>query len=118
MDREFFVVASLENGFFYGRGTVNAEHSRNNIERSILGVEYLLRVFVDEGPDVVATIRFNVRDQLFFLQLQRNVGYGAVDINAITRADAAQATGDINRPADIVVAHFKVTGEAKADTCA
>ena len=63
----------------------------------------------------MATIRLNVRDQLFFLQVQRNVGHGAVDINAIARADAAEATGDVNGPADIVVAHFEVTGEAKAD---
>ena len=52
-----------------------------------------LRVFVNKAPDVVATVGLNVCDQFFLLQVKRDVGHGAIYVNAITGADVAESAG-------------------------
>ncbi len=112
MDREVFAVSRLENGFD-GRG--NVERLKLTVQSWAFDIQCSLRVFIDKAPDVVATVGLNVRDQLFLLQVQRDVRHRAVDVDAIARTDAAEAAGDVDGAADVVVAYLEVTGESKAD---
>ena len=48
------------------------------------------------------------------LRMLREIGDGAVDVDAVAGTDA-EAAGDIDRTADVVVADREVTGETEAD---
>src|SRR6056297_2331782 len=54
-----------------------------------------------EGPDVVPTIRFYVRDVVILLVIQGNIGNSAVHVDTVAGAGATEAAGDIDRTTDV-----------------